>query len=62
MWHQDAPYWPIVAPMTEVTAWVALDDADEDNGCMSMVPGSPLSKSPTGKRCRAKRFSVSIHP
>lgn len=42
MWHQDAPYWPIIAPMTEVTAWVALDDADEENGCMSMVPGSHL--------------------
>jgi phytanoyl-CoA hydroxylase len=42
MWHQDAPYWPILAPMTEVTAWVALDDADETNGCMSMVPGSHL--------------------
>ncbi|MEM7539722.1 MAG: phytanoyl-CoA dioxygenase family protein [Chloroflexota bacterium] len=40
MWHQDAPYWPIIAPMTEVTAWVALDDADETNGCMSMIPGS----------------------
>jgi ectoine hydroxylase-related dioxygenase (phytanoyl-CoA dioxygenase family) len=40
MWHQDAPLWPIIAPMTEVTAWVALDDADESNGCMSMVPGS----------------------
>lgn len=26
--------------MTEVTAWVAFDDADLDNGCMSMVPGS----------------------
>lgn len=42
MWHQDAPYWPILAPMTEVTAWVALDDVDVDNGCMSMVPGSHL--------------------
>jgi len=42
MWHQDAPYWPILAPMTEVTAWVALDDVDEENGCMSMVPGSHL--------------------
>lgn len=41
-WHQDAPLWPIIAPMTEVTAWVALDDADESNGCMSMVPGSHL--------------------
>ncbi|MCF7759973.1 MAG: phytanoyl-CoA dioxygenase family protein [Cephaloticoccus sp.] len=42
MWHQDAPLWPIIAPMTEVTAWVALDDVDDDNGCMSMVPGSHL--------------------
>jgi hypothetical protein len=42
MWHQDAPYWPIIEPMTEVSAWVALDDVDEENGCMSMVPGSHL--------------------
>lgn len=42
MWHQDAPYWPIIEPMTEVSAWVALDDVDVDNGCMSMVPGSHL--------------------
>lgn len=39
-WHQDAPLWPILEPMTQVTAWVALDDVDESNGCMSMVPGS----------------------
>ncbi|MGH3499543.1 MAG: phytanoyl-CoA dioxygenase family protein [Nocardioidaceae bacterium] len=39
-WHQDAPLWPIVRPMEQVTAWVALDDVDESNGCMSMVPGS----------------------
>ncbi len=40
MWHQDAPLWPTLAPMTQVTAWVALDDVDMENGCMSMVPGS----------------------
>lgn len=40
MWHQDAPLWPTLKPMTEVSAWVALDDVDEANGCMSMVPGS----------------------
>jgi phytanoyl-CoA hydroxylase len=40
MWHQDAPLWPVLRPMTEVSAWVALDDVDEANGCMSMVPGS----------------------
>jgi len=42
MWHQDAPLWPILAPMTEVSAWLALDDVDPENGCMSMVPGSHL--------------------
>ena len=41
-WHQDAPLWPIIQPMTEVSAWVALDDVDEENGCMRMVPGSHL--------------------
>jgi ectoine hydroxylase-related dioxygenase (phytanoyl-CoA dioxygenase family) len=39
-WHQDAPLWPILTPMTQVTAWVALDDVDESNGCMRMVRGS----------------------
>lgn len=39
-WHQDAPLWPVLRPMTQVTAWVALDDVDVSNGCMSMVPGS----------------------
>jgi phytanoyl-CoA hydroxylase len=39
-WHQDAPLWPPILPMTQVTAWVALDDVDPSNGCMSMVRGS----------------------
>jgi phytanoyl-CoA hydroxylase len=40
MWHQDAPLWPVIEPMTEVSAWIALDDVDYENGCMSMVPSS----------------------
>ncbi len=40
MWHQDTPYWPILTGGTQLTAWVALDDVDEGNGCMSMVPGT----------------------
>ncbi|MFH1571715.1 MAG: phytanoyl-CoA dioxygenase family protein [Gemmatimonadota bacterium] len=39
-WHQDAPLWPIIKPMTPVSAWIPLDDADQENGCMWMVPGS----------------------
>jgi phytanoyl-CoA hydroxylase len=41
LWHQDAPYWPILSPLDKMlTAWVALDDVDEENGCMWMVPHS----------------------
>ncbi len=41
-WHQDWPYWPTMSQPNAVTAWIALDDADADNGCMTMVPGSHL--------------------
>jgi ectoine hydroxylase-related dioxygenase (phytanoyl-CoA dioxygenase family) len=41
MWHQDSPLWAPVTPQDEqVTAWLAIDDVDPENGCMSMVPGS----------------------
>jgi ectoine hydroxylase-related dioxygenase (phytanoyl-CoA dioxygenase family) len=40
MWHQDWPYWGVLSEPDQVTAWVALDDVGDDNGCMSMVPGS----------------------
>jgi ectoine hydroxylase-related dioxygenase (phytanoyl-CoA dioxygenase family) len=41
MWHQDSPYWGILTPKhQQVTAWIALDDVDVDNGGMKMVPGS----------------------
>jgi phytanoyl-CoA hydroxylase len=39
-WHQDHPLWPIIQPAELVSAWVALDDATIENGCMWMVPGS----------------------
>ncbi|MDX1682327.1 MAG: phytanoyl-CoA dioxygenase family protein [Phycisphaeraceae bacterium] len=39
-WHQDAPLWPAIEPMSEVSAWIPFDDAEIENGCMWMVPGS----------------------
>lgn len=41
-WHQDHPYWPVIQPADLVSAWVALEDADKENGCMWMVPRSHL--------------------
>ncbi|MBI1336879.1 MAG: hypothetical protein GC164_07945 [Phycisphaera sp.] len=36
-WHQDWFYWE---GATKLSVWVALDDADESNGCLRLVPGS----------------------
>ncbi len=38
-WHQDASYWPLT-PSHAVTVWLAIDDADLDNGCMKFIAGS----------------------
>lgn len=37
--HQDQFYLK-AQPGTCIAAWLALDDCDEENGCMMMVPGS----------------------
>ncbi len=39
-WHQDYAYWQCAAEPTLVTAWVAFDDVNLDNGCMQVVPRS----------------------
>lgn len=41
-WHQDNGYWRC-QPATLVSCWIALDDADADNGAMQLIPGSHLS-------------------
>ena len=40
-WHQDNGYTPTI-PEEYVTCWLALDDADEQNGCIWVLPGSHL--------------------
>lgn len=40
-WHQDNAYWQCTPPNL-VSIWLALDDADEENGCMNVIPGSYL--------------------
>eukprot|EP00966_Prymnesium_polylepis_P215258 4985145-Prymnesium_polylepis.1 len=39
LWHQDGSYWPL-RPMDVITLYLAVDDADEANGAMRIVPGS----------------------
>jgi hypothetical protein len=39
-WHQDYDYWRCSSTRNMVTAWIALQDTDEGNGCMRMIVGS----------------------
>jgi phytanoyl-CoA hydroxylase len=38
-WHQDNGYWKLDPPRA-ASCWIALDDADTENGCMWVIPGS----------------------
>lgn len=38
-WHQDATYL-YTRPSTVTGFWIALDDADRDNGCLVVLPGA----------------------
>ena len=38
-WHQDGQYWPI-RPLATCSVWLAVDDSNEENGCLKYMPGS----------------------
>jgi ectoine hydroxylase-related dioxygenase (phytanoyl-CoA dioxygenase family) len=39
-YHQDAAYWDIEPPDLALSAWIALDDAPREAGCLQVVTGS----------------------
>lgn len=39
-WHQDLGYWPHTDDTRTATLWLALDETDQDNGCLQFVDGS----------------------
>ena len=49
--HQDMAYWPF-SPDDMVSAWIALDDSVQENGCVRFVTGSHklgrLEHAPSG--------------
>ena len=42
-WHQDGQYWPI-RPLATCSVWLAVDDSNEENGCLKYIPGSHKRK------------------
>jgi len=43
-WHQDNTYWGLSSRRV-VTAWLAISDASEKAGCMSVIPGTHLGNT-----------------
>ena len=41
-WHQDCAYWIDMPDKRAISAWMPLDEATLDNGCMWYVPSSHL--------------------
>ena len=57
--HQDAFYFNI-KPTSAITMWLALEQADEENGCVSYIRGSHKNGMRTHARSATKGFSQSI--
>ncbi len=56
-WHQDASYWPL-SPSHAVTVWLAIDDADLENGCMKFIAGSHHSGHLTYRKSSPEEHNV----
>ncbi|MBL8816029.1 MAG: phytanoyl-CoA dioxygenase family protein [Planctomyces sp.] len=56
-WHQDASYWPL-SPSWAVTVWLAIDDADLDNGCMKFIAGSHMFGHVTYRKSSPEEHNV----
>lgn len=56
-WHQDASYWPLT-PSHAVTVWLAIDDANLENGCMKFIAGSHHSGHLTYKKSSPEEHNV----
>lgn len=39
-WHQDNTYWHSIQGTDVATVWLAIDDTDQSNGCMNVIPRS----------------------
>lgn len=41
-WHQDVTFWGLEPPYA-ITAWYAVDDSDQENGCMQVLPKTHIA-------------------
>lgn len=56
-WHQDRDFL-LLTPNINVAAWLAIDDATLDNGCLEFIPGSHFMNVPHLPRVRGNQFEA----
>ena len=56
-WHQDLTYWGLDG-QEQVSVWLALSRADEQSGCMRMIPGSHVAGQMTHDISSADEHNV----
>ncbi len=56
-WHQDNAYWQCDPPNL-VSIWIALDNADEENGCMNVIPGSYIEGLAAHGRAKSEKGNL----
>jgi phytanoyl-CoA hydroxylase len=57
--HQDGYYW-MITPCEGLTMWLALEDVDEENGCVRYATGSHLKGMRPHSRTHTLGFSQGI--
>jgi predicted O-methyltransferase YrrM len=61
-WHQDFSYWwSLTNAPQQVSCLVAIDDADEENGCLRVLPGSHR-RGLLPHDVNARTFSKTLRP
>ena len=63
-WHQDSNFWAqAIEPPINVSAWLAIDDTDQNNSCVQLFAGSHKRNYPHVKTTSfAPEFSQQADP
>jgi non-heme Fe2+,alpha-ketoglutarate-dependent halogenase len=60
-WHQDGAYFGL-QPCVLVSAWIAIDEATIENGCLQVIPGSHHRRLPHSTDPNRDTFNQAIDP
>lgn len=58
-WHQDQDF-EYLEPDIGLAVWLAIDEADRDNGCLQVIPGTHTTLLPAVARTRADEFDTHV--